>query len=170
MSGCLERRPSEEGLKPQYIPETLDTFYPIDLNNAIYLMNGLIFENFSENNISLPIYYIRGRDFSDGKAAQWIIGTKIKNENYFVLIESNRQILIPYQGKFPERPITIDKIISPDSLIQKNIHIIQNKLGKDRKYFPITIELIDDTYCIMPSSIKDQNYIFYFNAYTGDVI
>ena len=102
----------------------------------------------------------------EGKAEQWIFATIIDNESYFIIVESNRQMLVPYQMGIPEGAINIDTILPPNSLITGNTYLIRDTFGKDESFPNIQLELRGNTYTITPSS-GNVDRILYFNAFTG---
>jgi len=50
---------------------------------------------------------------------------------FFILVESNRQILIPFEGDTPQEKIDFQKVIQPKELVSKNLVFIKTKLGQE---------------------------------------
>lgn len=169
-SGCVDTPISEPGIEPQSIPDTDDSFYPISFGEGINLMNSFFSEDLAIQNASYPLYYVHGRGVNrEGKAEQWIFGTIINADRYFVIVESNRQVLVPYQTDIPEKVIESQKIILPDALIRRNMQFIKDAFGSNDSLPLLRIELMDDVYTLTYSA-GSVNRILHFDAFTGEPI
>jgi len=172
-SGCTENFSSDtnsdkqSGITQKFPEATDDTQYPISVYDGINITNRFFSHYSATPNITAPIYYVLGKEVNmEGKAEQWIFATIIDNESYFIIVESNRQMLVPYQMGIPEGAINIDTILPPNSLITGNTYLIRDTFGKDESFPNIQLELRGNTYTITPSS-GNVDRILYFNAFTG---
>ena len=166
-TGCTEKTTPESSITPRYPDETEDPLYPITFNEGVTLMNSIFSGDGTGHNESLPLYYVQGRSVnSQGKAEQWIFGTKVSGDQYFVIVESNRGVLVPHEMVFPERSIDVDTIVLPDALISGNMQLMQRTFGGNGSIPLIQIELQDDTYILTPSDNRG-NMILYIDAITG---
>jgi len=167
LSGCTEKPVSEPEIVSEYPAEIGEQFYPITMGESIRILNSFFSEDMDVLNTPVPVYYFHADGVNnEGKAEQWIIGTKVKNEQYFVIVESNRQVLIPYHLGFPEKVIDTTKIVYPDTLIAKNNQILKESFGEKEKIPSLAIELMGNTYTVT-SSTDSGTKIRYFDASTG---
>jgi len=166
-TGCTEKTTPESSITPRYPDETEDPLYPITFNEGVTLMNNIFSGDGTGRNESLPIYYVQGRSVnSQGKAEQWIFGTKVSGDQYFVFVESNRGALVPHEMGFPERSIDVDAIVLPDALISGNMQLLQKSFGGNGSIPPIQIELMDNIYTLTPSDSRGE-MILNIDAITG---
>jgi len=166
-SGCSENTTQESVLTPQYPPEPEDPFYPISLNEGITLVYNLFAIERDLHNESIPLYFAQGKRVNQtGKAEQWILGVSVSGDTYFVIIESNRGVLVPYEMAFPERTIDLPGILLPDALISGNIQLLQKEFGGNGLLPPLQLELMDRTYSLTPSGDSGKKML-YFDALTG---
>jgi hypothetical protein len=170
LSGCTEKPISEPEIVSEYPAEIGELFYPITMEDSIRILNSFFSEDLDIPNTPVPVYYFHAEGvINEGKAERWIIGTNVKNEQYFVIVESNRQVLIPYHIGFPEKMIDTTGIVYPGALIAKNNQIFKESFGEKENIPPLTIELMGNTYAVSPSS-ADAQKILYFEASTGTPI
>lgn len=172
-SGCIDNSASKMKMEQQsgivqiFPEETEGTQYPISVYEAVTLANRYFSHYMAIPNVTVPIHYVQGREVNEeGKAKQWIFATMIDNESYFIIFESNRQMLVPYQMGIPEVAINMDTILPPYSLISGNTYLIRDTFGKDETFPDIQLELRGNTYTITPSS-GSVDKMLYFNAFTG---
>ncbi|MCQ8893956.1 MAG: hypothetical protein NQU46_04925 [Methanolinea sp.] len=167
VSGCMEKIQSESSLAPLYPEKTEESFYPISFQEGINLLNALFSNEGPTLNKTMPLYYFRGKGVNkEGKAEQWILGTEYDQNFYFVIVESNRQVLIPFQGEHPRVTVDIQKIILPDQLISKNRNGIAEAFFKNRQFSLIDVEMKNNVYSLT-SSTDTMKKILYFDAYNG---
>jgi len=170
LSGCTEKPVSEPEIVSEYPAEIGEPFHPITMDEGIYLLNRFSSEDLGNPDTPLPIYYAHGKEVNqEGKGEQWIFGTKLKEDQFFVVVESNKQILIPYQMDIPKKAINIKGIILPDALIAKNTPVINAAFGKNGSIPLLQFDLIENTYAITLSR-GNVPRILYFEASTGALI
>lgn len=170
IAGCTEKQAPETEMVAEYPEELGDLPHPITFNEGINLMNRRLCEDLAKPYIASPLYYAEGRSVNrEGKAEQWIFGTSADNQYFFVIVDINQQILIPYPSNVSEKSINIQRIIYPDTLVTKNIQLIQKSFGKTDDFPPVRIELADTTYTVT-STTGNVSRILYFNAFTGNPI
>jgi len=170
LSGCTEKPVSEPEIVSEYPEELGEPFYPITMDEGIDLLNRFSSEDLGNPNIPLPIFYAHGKRVNqEGKGEQWIFGTKLKEDQFFIVVESNRQVLIPYQMDIAKKAINIKEIMPPDELIAKNTQVIRAAFGKNGSIPLLQLDLIENTYAITLSG-GNATKILYFEASTGTPI
>jgi hypothetical protein len=166
--GCINKEEKSSGLVPISPEPNEEQFRPISLDEGLILMNNLDSREGGTTNATAPLYFIKGRNVnSDGKAEQWIFGTELNKDYYFILVESNRQVLIPFEGKMSQEKIEADRIMKPSALILKNRGYIMEKLGIDTQLPLLNLELNNNVYTVtLPAGTIDK--ILSFNAFSGE--
>jgi len=168
--GCTEKQAQKAEIVAEYAEELGDQSYKISLGEGVTLFESFVSEDLAIPNATPPIYYALGNEvYEDGKAKGWILGTVIKNDRFFIIVESDRQVLIPYTMGILDKPIDTKKIVQPSALIVENRKIITDAFGRDGNIPLIKIELVDNTYTVTPSK-GSADRILRFNAFTGKPI
>ena len=171
LSGCTETVPPEPPGDMVSIAEGQEPFRPITLEEGIVKMENLLSsEEEVPGNKTIPLYYIQRRAVSsDGKAEQWIFGVKADNLSYFVQVESNRQVLIPWSNELPGKEIRLPAVIPPGDLITRNGPLIARTFNKPEASLIVGLELSGNIYAVTQESGAVYR-ILYFDASTGKVI
>lgn len=167
IAGCTEKQAPETEIVADHVEELGDQSYNITLGEGVTLLVSFVSEDLAIPNATLPIYYALGNEVNeDGKAKGWIFGTILKNDRFFIIVESDRQVLVPYNMGILDTPIDVKKIVQPSALIVENKKIITDAFGKDGKLPLIRIELADNIYTVTPSK-GSADRILRFDALTG---
>lgn len=166
--GCINKEEKFPGLVPVYPEPAGEPFRPISLDEGLILMDNLVSREGGAANETIPLYFIKGMHVNaNGNAEQWIFGTDLNREYYFILVESNRQVLIPFEGKMPQEKIDAYRIMKPSALISKNRAYIKEKLGKADQLPLLNLEMNNNVY-IVTLSTGTIDKILSFNVFSGE--
>lgn len=167
IAGCTEKQAMETEIVADHAEELGDQSYNITLGEGVTLLESFVSEDLAIPNATLPIYYALGNEVNeDGKAKGWIFSTEIENDQVFIIVESDRQILVSSTMARMGKTIEITRIVSPGVLIADNKKNIIDAFGKGVSVPPLKIELSNDAYTITPSK-GSADRILRFDAFTG---
>lgn len=170
IAGCTEKQAQETEKIEDYPSELGEPSYNISLDEGIRLLEKFVSSDPSTSDITPPIYFALGNDVNEeGKAKGWIFGTIIRNDRFFILVESNRQALVPYKMAIWDNQIDIKKVVSPGMLIANNKRNIMDAFGMGVSVPPLKMELSNDAYTITASK-GSVNKILHFYAVNGKPI
>jgi hypothetical protein len=166
--GCSEQLPPAPPGNTVSLSDGQEPFRPITLDEGIQNLEAL-FTSETDLPSARPrfsLVYLQGRGVStEGKAEQWIFGVTTTCQNYFVQVESNRQVLVPWQGELPEKEIDLSALVQPGDLLARNWDSIEEEFGPEDTSL-VDLELSEGIYAVTPWRVEMYR-ILYFDAVTG---
>lgn len=170
-SGCTGTPPSGPAGDRVFAAGEGEPFRPLPLEEGILIVEQLLAEdNDPGGRANITVSYFQGRGVtSEGKAEQWIFGITADGQDFFVQVESNRQVLVPWSAGLPEKEIDPSAIILPGDLITMNGPLIARTFDVPEKSLIVDVELVENIYALTPED-GGAYRILYFDASTGSVL
>jgi hypothetical protein len=167
MTGCMEQSAAPISEEKMFEEMGDERDFPISYDEGLIKAKEFLVseEGGDLSEISIHLIQAKGVD-SEGKALQWIFGLSQDNLNYFVLVTSNRQVVIPYFMELPQMVITQSALMKPDKLIEKNRELLI-KMGSREPLILPELEISKDVYTITLSN-GEGRAVKHFNASTGN--
>lgn len=171
VTGCTEPQtlaePETVGANASQIMEGHQ--YPISFQEGLSKAEEVLKDEESGPTLTVPVFFAQAKQVdSEGKAEQWIFGLRKDGKNFFVVVQSDRQVLQPYPLDLPEKEITSSSVIDPAMLIEKNRQRFMNEGAREPLILP-ELELSEGYYTVTVST-GSGNAVMLFDARTGNPI
>jgi hypothetical protein len=168
-TGCTGPAGPAKPERPGPSQVTEEQPYPIGFQEGLSRAEEALRDDEAGPTPAFPVYFVQAKRIdSEGKAAQWIFGIRKEDKNYFVVVQSDRQVLQPFPFDLPEKEITPSSMIDPALFIGKNRQLFLDAGAREPLILP-ELELSEGFYTVTVTT-GSGNAVLLFDAATGDPV
>jgi hypothetical protein len=168
-TGCTEPPVPAKPESPGPSQVTEEQRYPIGFQEGLSRAEEALRDDEAGPTPAFPLYFVQAKRIdSEGKAAKWIFGIRKEDENYFVVVQSDRQALQPFPFDLPDNEITSASMTDPALFIGKNRQFFLDAGAREPLILP-ELELSEGFYTVTVTT-GTGNTVMLFDAATGNPV